>query len=664
MFPGFPFHSHHMLHPYHPISPDVPSDFRAFYPYTPNEVKHRKRTTSAQLRTLENVFKRDTKPNAALRNQLAEQLKMTPRGVQVSSTLSLIPSTRSQALAAHWKVWFQNRRAKEKTKANKAKTVADSTKQEQTTSSGTATSGSQSPSTPSPKLDDTDPRLVLDQSDTQGEQPQEIVISATPPVITPPQLRVLTNPDTSEWDQRQSDDDALNVAHRRIDALSASELYATRRGSLPAHALLHHPISHNPPDPLAALQRRGSVDANLLRITNNYGTLPRVRTDASVGARGRRMLTSRSPPVSRPSQCFPQGRSSLCPPYVPPMEEQSPPQAPLPAYNGSSRASLPISNSLYAVPSRRLSPPGPGPLPAPNFQFGAAGMSSSPGESERNSPDSLTYKDEERDDDNTSVGSYVPHSRFGSFQSIATSESGSIYSDFTNLTSGMPSPAIASGRRHSCTPAFVGLMSTLGVNDMHSNAVPDSIIESPYPLDVSGNEYTDTCPPANSMFNYGQAAPAASAGDSACAQELLYSFSGSSELAHALQSQPQQAETSDLDDHMMCNPRASQPSSADGGRAQADGSFYVSESEGALDDAPSTIIPDFATALTSPESPFNLPFTQNYVPTKNTSDGLQPPMNYTQCATNIYPNYADSPFSPSTFPSNSPQIVEQCAAYS
>ena len=88
MFPGFPFHSHHMLHPYHPISPDVPSDFRAFYPYTPNEVKHRKRTTSAQLRTLESVFKRDTKPNAALRNQLAEQLKMTPRGVQVSYTLS------------------------------------------------------------------------------------------------------------------------------------------------------------------------------------------------------------------------------------------------------------------------------------------------------------------------------------------------------------------------------------------------------------------------------------------------------------------------------------------------------------------------------------------------------------------------------------------------
>lgn len=83
-------------------------------------------------------------------------------------------------------------------------------------------------------------------------------------------------------------------------------------------------------------------------------------------------------------------------------------------------------------------------------------------------------------------------------------------------------------------------MSTLGVNDMHSNAVPDSIIESSYSLDVSSNEYTDACPPANSMFNYGQAASTGGTGDSACSQELLYSFSRSSELAHALQSHPQQ----------------------------------------------------------------------------------------------------------------------------
>ena len=59
------------------------ADFRAFYPYTPNEVKHRKRTTSTQLKTLESVFRRDTKPNGPLRVELATKLGMTPRGVQV-----------------------------------------------------------------------------------------------------------------------------------------------------------------------------------------------------------------------------------------------------------------------------------------------------------------------------------------------------------------------------------------------------------------------------------------------------------------------------------------------------------------------------------------------------------------------------------------------------
>lgn len=53
--------------------------------YQPNEVKHRKRTTRSQLRVLEGVYMHDTKPNAMLRKKLAEELGMTPRGVQVSS---------------------------------------------------------------------------------------------------------------------------------------------------------------------------------------------------------------------------------------------------------------------------------------------------------------------------------------------------------------------------------------------------------------------------------------------------------------------------------------------------------------------------------------------------------------------------------------------------
>jgi len=66
-------------------------DFRAFYPYTPNEVKHRKRTTSAQLKVLETIFKKDTKPNANLRNELAAELDMSARGVQVSLSSFLLP---------------------------------------------------------------------------------------------------------------------------------------------------------------------------------------------------------------------------------------------------------------------------------------------------------------------------------------------------------------------------------------------------------------------------------------------------------------------------------------------------------------------------------------------------------------------------------------------
>lgn len=74
---------------------DPSVDSRVFCSYTPNDVKHRKRTTPAQLKVLEAVFKRDTKPNGALRAELAAKLNMTARGVQVSRLLS--PSSVSAA---------------------------------------------------------------------------------------------------------------------------------------------------------------------------------------------------------------------------------------------------------------------------------------------------------------------------------------------------------------------------------------------------------------------------------------------------------------------------------------------------------------------------------------------------------------------------------------
>lgn len=68
-------------------------DFKPTF-YNPFEIKHRRRTTKAQFRVLENAFQENNKPNAGARRTLAVKLGMTPRAVQV---------------------WFQNRRAKSKT---------------------------------------------------------------------------------------------------------------------------------------------------------------------------------------------------------------------------------------------------------------------------------------------------------------------------------------------------------------------------------------------------------------------------------------------------------------------------------------------------------------------------------------------------------------------
>lgn len=68
-------------------------DFRPTF-YNPFEIKHRRRTSRSQFKVLEKTFLENPKPNASIRRWLAQKLVMTPRGVQV---------------------WFQNRRAKEKT---------------------------------------------------------------------------------------------------------------------------------------------------------------------------------------------------------------------------------------------------------------------------------------------------------------------------------------------------------------------------------------------------------------------------------------------------------------------------------------------------------------------------------------------------------------------
>lgn len=67
-------------------------DFKPTF-YNPFEIKHRRRTTKAQYRVLEEAYQENNKPSASARKQIAARLGMTARAVQV---------------------WFQNRRAKDK----------------------------------------------------------------------------------------------------------------------------------------------------------------------------------------------------------------------------------------------------------------------------------------------------------------------------------------------------------------------------------------------------------------------------------------------------------------------------------------------------------------------------------------------------------------------
>ncbi|KAH8833259.1 hypothetical protein DL96DRAFT_718013 [Flagelloscypha sp. PMI_526] len=77
-------------------------DPSTFFPYIPSDAaagrESRRIGSVARNKALQGVFKTNTKPNAALRKQLADQLEMTPRGVQC---------------------WFQNMRAKAKYVASK-----------------------------------------------------------------------------------------------------------------------------------------------------------------------------------------------------------------------------------------------------------------------------------------------------------------------------------------------------------------------------------------------------------------------------------------------------------------------------------------------------------------------------------------------------------------
>ncbi|KAJ6587068.1 hypothetical protein DFH09DRAFT_1308131 [Mycena vulgaris] len=411
-----------------------PTDYRAFYPYTPNEVKHRKRTTSAQLKVLEGVFKRDTKPNAALRTELAAQLNMTARGVQV---------------------WFQNRRAKEKTKASKGALKPALTKDVDS---------------PSPRSsEDPDPQeshddLLPDLSNSS---------SPSPTASDPPRLHVVTDSADSSWQGSP----VIETPEDPGFDLPSIHMVASRRGSLPVNAFNHS--AYGPPlvDPLDPLARRRSVDASLVRLASNpYANLARAKNNALLATQrlshGRQHHLSRMPrpgmphrstvPMQHTRHASMDARGYRIPP--------SPSPSPLSPYHAV-RASLP-DNQLYPVTSRNISAPIPGPLPSPGFSFGVANASP---DSNRNSPVDFSGFSFPRDDADTEDDGSASY-QMSRFSSIA-SESSATSAYFSDVGSaGEPPDFRANLRRESCPTGFLNLMSGLDVTGPRRASLAEGLI--------------------------------------------------------------------------------------------------------------------------------------------------------------------------------------------
>ncbi|KAJ7188086.1 hypothetical protein C8R46DRAFT_1053602, partial [Mycena filopes] len=408
MLPRLPHPPSPAYDPWSMPHPMDPTDYRAFYPYTPNEVKHRKRTTSAQLKVLEGVFKRDTKPNAALRTELAATLGMTARGVQV---------------------WFQNRRAKEKTKAAKGALKSTVTKEVDS---------------PSPRSSE-DPDEQLPGLSTSS--------SPSPTGTEPPPLHVVTDSAASSWNGSP----VVETPEDPPYDLPALHMVQNRRGSLPVNALSYG--GNSLVDPLDPLARRRSVDASLVRLAvNPYAGLARAKNSALLATQrlshGRRQYTARpgmthraTVPVHHTRHASMDSRGYRIPP--------SPSPSPLSPYHAV-RASLP-DHHLYPV--------------SPGFSFG---MPNPISESDRNSPVDFANFSFPRDDADTEDDGSASY-QMSRFSSIA-SESSTTSAYFSDVGSTGETPDYRSARRESCPTGFLNLMSGLDVNGPRRASLAEGLI--------------------------------------------------------------------------------------------------------------------------------------------------------------------------------------------
>ncbi|KAI6121427.1 hypothetical protein F5141DRAFT_1061173 [Pisolithus sp. B1] len=322
-------------------------DFRTFFPYIPNEVKHRKRTSRSQLKVLEDVYRKDTKPNASCPQETRS----------LSSICSLV----------------QCRRAKDKQLRKRAAQHLQADEQDTTATA---------------PHDEPQPEPPFDLTEESSEHTQERV---SPRVSSADLLPFMSDSSISPTGLQQGPPATPVDASHSLD----SDLYSTRRGSLPTVM----PVQ-DPPFPSHFIDRRKSLDVNCHRLMQHpYAGLAREKNEALLAKSplsppgSTQALTRqpaavgpiRSPPLpsypyssrthraSEPHVFTPlRGATYLTIPDSSPISTTSPS---VPPHLHPRRS---YENRAFAFASRHGVPSIPGPLPRPDFQFGESSSASPP----------------------------------------------------------------------------------------------------------------------------------------------------------------------------------------------------------------------------------------------------------------------------------------------
>ncbi|KAI6045986.1 hypothetical protein EDC04DRAFT_3015190 [Pisolithus marmoratus] len=323
-------------------------DFRTFFPYIPNEVKHRKRTSRPQLKVLEDVYRKDTKPNAAVRKKLAAELDMLPRAVQVSClsrpSPSLVPPLNPPS-----------RRAKDKQLRKRAAAQHLQTDESNTTTATAPHDEHQ----PGPISSDLTENLSEQTHERESPRLSPADFSSFAPDSSVSPTGLQQSPPATPVDALHLVDPDLYNCSARL-AAHLSYLSRTLISSLPNSA-----------------DRRKSLDVNCYRLMQHpYATVAREKNEALLAK------SPLSPPgstqaLTRPSSTMGPIRSAPLPPYCTSISDNLArcllrPQSIPPRFP----ARRSYENRPFAFASRAPPPSIPGPLPRPDFQFGESSSNS------------------------------------------------------------------------------------------------------------------------------------------------------------------------------------------------------------------------------------------------------------------------------------------------